>query len=162
MGRMGGIMPKIDFTQFTKFAKEFEKLAKEDMPKFNEKAVKELAARLLAKVKERTPVYSKIPGDINAQTGGKLRKGWTIEKVEREGNFYNVEVINPVHYAEYVEKGHRGVYVPEVGVTLHLDTRWTEGVFMLKISEEELERDAERILENKLEEFMRDKFKGFS
>ena len=111
---------------------------------------KELAARLLAKVIKRTPVgdYPKSSG----KKGGTLRRGWTGEKsssaqayanslkVNRVGGAYVIEVINPVEYASYVEFGHR--------------TRggkgWVEGKFMLTISEQELERDAPRVLENKL------------
>ena len=70
-------------------------------------------------------------------------------------NCYSVEVINPMEYAIYVEKGHRGVYIPTLGKTLHTDIHWTEGVFMLKISEDELARDAERIVQKKLENFMK-------
>jgi len=148
---------KIDFGQFTKLAKQFDKLATEEVQEFTVTVVKELAARLLAKVKERTPVNQGLPNDVNYNGGGgRLRDSWTIGNVTKAGNTYSVEVINPMHYASYVEKGHRGVYVPEAGVTLHLDTHWTEGVFMLKISEDELKKDAERIVENKLKKFIND------
>jgi len=148
---------KIDFGQFQKLAKDFEKLSTVQVHEFSVKVVKELASRLLAKVKERTPVNKGIEGDVNHHGGGgRLRDSWSIGNVTKSGDTYSVEVINPMHYASYVEKGHRGVYVPEVGVTLHLDTRWTEGVFMLKISEDELRKDAERIVERKLRKFVND------
>ena len=148
---------KIDFRQFQKLAQDFEKLASEEVQGFSVQVVKELAARLLAKVKERTPVNQGLPNDVNYNGGGgRLRDSWTIGNVTKRENIYSVEVINPMHYALFVEKGHRGVYVPEVGVTLHLDTRWTKGVFMLKISEDELAKDVERILENKLKKFLND------
>ncbi|MCL2357103.1 MAG: HK97 gp10 family phage protein [Defluviitaleaceae bacterium] len=151
---------KIDFGQFTKLKKQFEKLSADDMHEFSVAVVKDLAARLLAKVKRRTPVNKGLPNDVNYNGGGgRLRDSWTIGNVTKSGNIYSVEVINPMHYAIYVEKGHRGVYVPEVGVTLHLNSRWTDGIFMLKISEDELRKDAERIVENKLQKFFNN-FKG--
>ena len=132
---------KVDFGQFSKLAKDFEKLTTKEMHEFNTKVIKELAARLLSKVKERTPVNQGLPNDVNYNGGGgRLRDSWTIGNVEKSGNTYSVEVINSLPYASFVEKGHRGVYVPEVGVTLHLDTHLTEGVFMLKISEDELKK----------------------
>ena len=144
-------MAKVYFKQFEKLAKQFESLATDEIQEFTASVVKELAARLLAKVKQRTPVNVGIEGDVNYHGGGgSLRNAWTVGNVTKEGNTYSVEVINPLHYATYVEKGHRGVYVPEAGVTLHLDTHWTRGVFMLKISEDELAKDVEHIITNKL------------
>lgn len=61
----------------------------------------------------------------------------TVNKV---GNSYVIEIINPVDYASYVEFGHR--------------TRggdgWVDGKFMLTISEEEINASAPNILENKI------------
>jgi len=159
---------KVDFRQFTSFMTKFQQLAHKDKKEFSTATVKDLAARLLAKVKARTPVNKKITWkennekgklvtkvDPNYNGGGTLRRGWTIGSVTKDGDTYSVEVINPVKYASYVEKGHRGVYIPKAGVTLHTDTHWTPGVFMLKISEEELEKDAHGIVEAKLKKFLK-------
>ena len=92
--------------------------------------------------------------------GGTLRRGWTVGEVTKSGNAYSVEVINPTKYASYVEFGHRqrpGRYVPAIGKTLK--SGWVEGRFMLTISEQELEADAPRILENKLKRLFKDVFK---
>ena len=95
--------------------------------------------------------------------GGTLRRGWTGGqkvkpedyanglKVTHSGGTYIIEVVNPVEYASYVEYGHRqtpGRYVPALGK--RLKTGWVKGKFMLTISEDEIRRDAPRILENKL------------
>jgi len=101
-----------------------------------------------------------IPNDVNfAGGGGRLRDSWTIGNVNKTGGMYSVEVINPMHYAVYVEKGHRGVYVPEVGVTLHLETRWTEGVFMLQIAEAEIDKVADKFVKMKIDKFLRKKLR---
>lgn len=127
-----------------------ESLSDDQVDLFIQSCAKELAARLLAKVIKRTPtgVYPKSTG----KKGGTLKRGWTGEKtqsassyakslrVNHFGGAYVIEIINPVEYASYVEFGHR--------------TRggegWVEGKFMLTISEQEIERDAPNVLENKL------------
>lgn len=147
---------KIDFKEFKKYSDDLKKLNRGEVHKFNESAVKELAKRLLAKVIKRTPKYKNIPGDINKHTGGHLQKSWTIGNVVKVGNEYVIEVINTAHvYASYVEEGHRGVYIPTAGKTLHLDTHKTEPVHMMKISGEEIEKDAPKIIEHKLDIFLR-------
>ena len=105
-------------------------------------------------------------------SGGTLRRGWTGEKnqsayayaqslkVVHSGNVYTIEVINPVEYASYVEYGHRqtpGRFVPALGK--RLKGSWVEGKFMLTISEQEIERDAPRVLENKLKKKLEECFK---
>ncbi|MFB0840962.1 HK97 gp10 family phage protein [Paenibacillus oleatilyticus] len=103
-------------------------------PRFIEGCLKELAGRLLAKTIARTPVDT-----------GELRRGWTIGQVQRTGNQLEIEIINPVEHAKYVEYGHR--------------TRdhkgWVEGRFMLTVSEDELKRELPGIIERKMQQFMR-------
>lgn len=142
---------KVDISGLKKFRDGLEKhFSDEQVHLFIESCAKELAARLLAKVIKRTPVgeYPKETG----KKGGTLRRGWTggkssnasayanSLKVHYYGGVYVIEIINPVEYAPYVEFGHR--------------TRggdgWVEGKFMMTISEQELQRDAPKILENKL------------
>jgi len=151
---MAGMRGRINLNDLRKFQKSLLKMTKSELQQWNEAAVKELAARLLAKAGKRTPVYKKIPNDANAHTGGTLRRGWTIGEVKKVGNEYTIEVFNPVHYAEYVEFGHRGVYVPELGKVMHKNTHWTEGQFMLTMSEQELQLEAPKIMMNKLKTFM--------
>ena len=156
MGKNGSV----NVSDLKNFKKNIEKsLGSQQINLFIESCAKELAARLLAKVIKRTPVgqYPKSSG----KKGGTLRRGWTGEKsqsasayaqglkVNHFGNVYVIEIINPVNYAPYVEFGHR--------------TRggdgWVEGKFMLTISEQEIERDAPKILENKLKKKLGECFK---
>ena len=137
---------------------------------------KELAARLLAKVIKRTPVhdYSKdrhvhfvtkdgqvVDFEANiGKTGGTLRRGWTGGNksnatayansltVNKVGTDYVIEIVNPVEYASYVEFGHRTAN----------HKGWVEGQFMLTISEDEIRRSAPRILEKKLEKYLKECF----
>ena len=141
----------VDFRELQEFRRKMEASWNDDqINDFIESCAKELAARLLAKVIKRTPV-----GQYPASTGkkgGTLRRGWTGGKtqggkayadslrVNHYGNTYVIEVVNPVEYASYVEFGHR----------TRNHEGWVEGKFMLTISEQEVQGDAAKILENKL------------
>ena len=150
----------MDFRDLENFRKKIENsLGANHIDLFIESCAKELAARLLAKVIKRTPVgqYPKSSG----KKGGTLRRGWTGGKsqaansyagnlkVNHFGNVYVVEIINPVEYAPYVEFGHR----------TRNHEGWVEGKFMLTISEQEIEQDAPRVLENKLKKKLGECFK---
>ena len=65
-------------------------------------------------------------------------------EIKKSGNMYQVEIINPVHYASYVEYGHRTAN----------HKGWVEGKFMLTISEQELDTQAPAILERKIGAFL--------
>lgn len=157
-----------DFSQLKAFTDGLQRLKADDMDEFYRQCTKELAARLLAKVIKRTPV-----GDYPSKTGksgGTLRRGWTARsegeaesggrsnakqyadslQINKVGNTYQVEIINPVHYASYVEFGHR--------------TRggkgWVNGRFMLTISEQELDTQAPAILERKITQKLMEVFGG--
>ena len=151
---------KVNFRDLENFRKNLEKnLGGDQVDLFIEDCAKELAARLLAKVIKRTPVGQYPNG--SGKKGGTLRRGWTNEKtqaahayanslkVHHFGDIYVIEIINPVEYASYVEFGHR--------------TRggggWVEGKFMLTISEQEIQADAPRVLENKLKKKLGECFK---
>lgn len=148
-----------DFEQLKRLQKKMQKLQSADFDKFCEQAAKELAARLLAKVIKRTPVDD-----------GVLRRGWTAVShaeaqgggssnvkayaesliVTKVGTTYEIEVINPVNYAAYVEFGHRTAN----------HAGWVNGRFMLTISEQELDAQAPKILEKKLTKFLGGVFDG--
>ena len=156
MGKNG----KVDTKDLENFRKNIEKtLGSQQINEFIESCAKELAARLLAKVIKRTPV-GQYPSS-SGKKGGTLRRGWTGEKsqsasayaqglkVNHFGNVYVIEIVNPVNYAPYVEFGHR----------TRGGNGWVEGKFMLTISEQEIERAAPKILENKLKKKLGECFK---
>lgn len=107
--------------------------------------------------------------------GGTLRRGWTAKSeseaenggssditafvnsldVAHAGNMYTITVVNPVHYASFVELGHRqtvGRYVPAIGKCLK--RAWVPGQFMLKISEDELRSQTPAILARNIEKWL--------
>lgn len=161
---------KVNFRELKALQKRMEKLQKADLDAFSERVAKELAARLLAKVIKRTPVGQYTDGKV----GGTLRRGWTADsnreaelastfgggtgakryaeslEVVKKGNTFIVEIINPVEYASYVEYGHR--------------TRggkgWVSGNFMLTISENELDAQAPKIIEKRLNKILGEMLDG--
>ncbi len=179
---------KCDYKQLQDFQKKIEKLAQADSINFFYECARELAARLLRKVIKRTPVgenqyeIKNVNGKEKKyviKNGGTLRRGWTAKtekeaengksvdaktwanslSVKKIGDVFQIEVINPVHYASYVEFGHRqepGRFVPAIGKRL-VDS-WVEGKYMLTISEREIEAQAPKILERKLLEFLKECF----
>ena len=151
---------KIDKKGLEKLQKQLEELEKgKARDKFFEDCAKDLAARLLSLVIPKTPVGVY---DDPSRKGGTLRRGWTGGKkmdaeafaksleIEKSGKTYTITVENNVEYAPYVEYGHR--------------TRGGKGFVpgkrMLEISEQELEALAPKILQDKLENFLKGVFNG--
>lgn len=149
MGKYG----KMDVKGLLEFQKQLQKL--QDPDAFLQACAKELAARLLRMVIKRTPVgqYPKGTG----KQGGTLRRGWTGSKgqssaagyadsltVHHFGDTYVIEITNPVEYASYVEYGHRTAN----------HEGWVTGKFMMTISEQELDKIAPKVLENKIKKYL--------
>lgn len=152
---------KFDKKELEKLQKQLEELEKgKARDKFFEDCAKELAARLLSLVIPKTPV-GVYPND-SSRKGGNLRRGWTGGKntdaeafaksleIEKSGNTYTITVENNVEYAPYVEYGHR--------------TRggkgFVQGKHMLEISEQELKALSPKILQDKLEKFLKGVLNG--
>lgn len=116
---------------------------------------------------------------VTSHMGGTLRRGWTAKTeqeaesggqadptayaqslpITRQGNLYRIEIVNPVHYASYVEFGHRqtpGRYVPQIGK--RLKQGWVKGQFMLTISENQLRTEAPKLLQAKLANYLKEVF----
>lgn len=121
-----------DFRNLRELQRQIEKIQR-DRNKFCEKCAKELAARLLAKVKRRTPVSS-----------GELRRNWTVGSIRKNGDIYEIEVINSTDYGSYVEYGHRTIN----------HRGWVPGQFMMTISERELREIAPGIVERELQQWL--------
>ena len=160
-----------DIKQLKNMRDRINKMAAADIDTFITKVAKNLAARLLAKVIERTPVGEYEDG--SGMIGGTLKRGW-LAKTEREaeatavfgggagiasylkdinvaktGRVYQIDIINPVHYGIYVEFGHR----------TRNHSAWVDGHFMLTISEQQLEGQAPAIIEKMLEKYLMEVFK---
>ena len=162
---------KFDKKGLEKLQKQLEELEKgKARDKFFEDCAKELAARLLSLVIPKTPVGVY---DDPSRKGGALRRGWTggkkmdaetfarSLKVEKSGNTYTITVADDVPYASYVEYGHRqtpGRYVPAIGK--RLKEGYVPGKHMLETSEQELKALSPKILQDKLEKFLKGVLNG--
>ncbi|MEC1178538.1 HK97 gp10 family phage protein [Metasolibacillus meyeri] len=119
----------------------------------------ELAKKLWKKTKNKTPFNT-----------GLLRNTWQIGTISKIGDIYEIEVYNDTEYAEFVEhgfkahwvpgrwEGHQFIYDPKErksGMFVGKPGTYVEGKFMLKLSEQELEREMERFLQRKQEQFLR-------
>lgn len=137
----------VDYKQLEKLQKQIEELQKYDFDAFVRDATNEIAQRFYAKVVKRTPVgqYPKGSGKV----GGTLRRGWRMSQVKEVADGYEVQIINPVFYAPYVEFGHR----------TRNHKGWVEGRFMMTKTELEIEKDLPRLIERKLVKFLEDKLK---
>ena len=144
----------VDYKQFEQFAKKLEKqLSDEKREKFMEDCCKEIAARLLRRVIKRTPTVE-----------GALKRGWSVDgnkniNVVKRGGEYRCAIYNPVQYSSFVEFGHRrvpGVYIPSLGKST--TAGWTDGKFMLTISEKEVQSLAPALLEKRLMELLKGAF----
>lgn len=150
-----------------------------------DKIAKELAARLLRDVIKRTPtgksveIYKSIL-DINnkhvlykrgkkkgkakykkitVHTGGTLKKGWTVTDLSFFGG-HMFKISNNIFYCTYVENGHRqkpGRYVPAIGK--RLKRSWAPGKHMLSISAEMLQKNAQAIIDKRINEWLNEVMK---
>lgn len=164
---------KCDYSQLEKLQKKMDKMQKNDFDVFCQKCAKNLAARLLRLVIQATPKSETVREEIvdakgkrtlqTVKNGGTLQRGWTAKgekqavnggnpgadvyaaslPVVKKGDTYHVTVYNPVHYASYVEFGHRRV-----------NGGWTEGKLMLTKSEIIIEQGAPKMLERKIKKYM--------
>ena len=134
-------MGKFDTKGLKDFQKQLESLQPPD--EFVESCAKELAARLYARVKKRTPTgdYPKSTG----KQGGTLKRGWTIGEIKKEEDNYVIEIINPVEYASYVEYGHRTAN----------HKGWVPGQFFMTIAQQEIETIAPKVLEAKIMKYLK-------
>lgn len=137
-------MSKVDYSELLKFQKQLKNLQEADKTAFLTSAAKECANRLWGKVRSYTPVGT-YPAE-SGKVGGTLKRGWVVRDLDvqkiGQNTIVSIKVINPVHYASFVEYGHR----------TRNHTGWVEGQFMLTRSEMELESDLPGIIERKLQQ----------
>ena len=160
-----------DFSQLKKLADRLDKLEAGDLDAFTESVAKDLGARLLRLVKERTPKGEKpewVDPEIlqkywSGYSGGELKRKWTVLTIEKQGDAYVVTIVNPMEYASDVEYGHitpkHGYpqkFVPAIGKTIKY--HWVPGRFMLRLSLEDLEKNSPVWVERKLNRFLKEVF----
>ena len=114
-------------------------LMKNDFNKFLREFLLEMADRVLARVKPRTPV-----GDT-----GELKRHWELGDIKGEGRNISVEILNGMEYATDIEYGHRIMGGPGHSI----EVGWYEGRFMLKISIDEIRKQMPIRYQNEFKKF---------
>lgn len=129
----------VEFSELKELQKELQNL-RENIDSIVYPIANELTARLLTKVKRKTPVGRYPKG----KTGGTLKKSWKIGEVRKKGNNFEVEIFNPMDYADYAEHGHRTRERKDGS------RGWVEGKFMLTVSVREIQTLAPKLIEKRL------------
>ena len=124
---------KFDMKGLLELQKELKKLQNPDV--FVESCAKELAQRLFRELINNTPYITH-----------RLQRGWTIGEIKRCDGGYEVEIVNPVEYASYVEYGHRTIKKDGIG--------WTPGVRFVKTSVENVDKMSKPLLEKRMNEYL--------
>lgn len=141
---------KIDISEIIALRDRIQKLLNIDLDAYCSTVTKHIAAELKGIVIRRTP-----------RKTGELARAWTTTDIQKIGDTYHIEVINPLEYAEYVEFGHAqtpGRYVEAIGK--RLKKGWVEGKFMLTIAERDLQRNLDEIIRQKLEALLTEAING--
>ena len=174
----------VDFSEIKKLTEVVENISA-TRDEVIDNIAKELTARLFRMVVTRTPVGKSIVIyrsilDVNnkhvlyesgkrkgqakykkttTHTGGTLRRGWTVTDLSYFGT-HMFKISNNIFYCTYVENGHRqtpGRYVPAIGKKLKKS--WVPGKHMLKLSTEELQRQAQPFVEKKINQWLNEVMK---
>lgn len=85
-----------DYSEFIALRDKIERLKNFDLDAFCMQITRELGQILFDAVVQRTPVDTE-----------ELKRKWIVNRVGKNGSMYEVEIINPLEYAEFVEFGHR-------------------------------------------------------
>lgn len=114
---------KFDTKDFDAFVSEFEDKANGTLVVEEvEKAMTKTAGIALNKVKKKTPTDS-----------GTLKRGWSASNLKSYGGVFLIDIYNNTEYAPFIENGHR---IVRGGKTVG----YTPGVFMLKETIDEIDR----------------------
>lgn len=125
-------MAKFDISELKEFQKRLEAMEKNTFDNIARQCTNELAARMLRKTAEHTPVKS-----------GHLEGSWRANAAIKRGGQWRTAVFNPVKYAPYVEYGHRKI-----------NGGWVAGRHMMERSADDIERDAEKIIQSKMRKIL--------
>lgn len=115
------------------FEKKLGEMISTKYPQEFQDIVIQMAYELQGKVREKTPVDT-----------SRLRDGWQVGKIKKNGGVVTIDVFNNVEYAAPVNYGHR---TGKRG--------FKEGVYMLELSIEELNAALPSYLQRWLSDFIR-------
>lgn len=127
MGKWGSV----NFSDLKKLQKSLEKTQKE-IPLLMKEVATEIGNEFLQGVISRTP----------STDDNKLKNAWKLT-VNQKGNNFEILLENPLEYASMIEYGHKTA----IG-------GFKQGVYMLKITEQEIVNKMDTIASRKLNKYL--------
>lgn len=120
---------KFDFRELEELARSVElALSGDFIDRFIRDYMLEMAYRIHRNTVMRTPTDTTL-----------LKRSWVVGEVKKVGNVYQIEISNNVHYASFVEMGHRK----------RNGKGWVMGKFMVTISTKQVAREMPGYLERR-------------
>lgn len=159
-------MSQFDYSQFEKYVKDFEK-ATNEFDEFLRSFLLQMAYRVIARVKPRTPVDTGFlreawfVGDeakvIKSGDDGKFTSDYSsafaskasLDSVKVIGNSLQIVIGNIAEYASFIEYGHA-----------YSNGRWYQGKFMLTISIDEIQAQIPKRFEAEFKKFLKNRGVG--
>ena len=163
-------MSDFDYSQFEAYFKDFEK-ATDEFDSFLRKFLLQMAYRVIARVKPRTPVDTGflreawfVGDEAKAIKAGKHKADGSIyssnyasafaskaslDSVKVKGNSLEIVIGNIAEYASFIEFGHA-----------YENGKWYTGKFMLTISIDEIQQQLPKRFESEFKKFLKDRGVG--
>ena len=126
-----------DFKELEDFIEKFT-INENEIVSLMEGFLEEKAQRVVAGAKERTPTIS-----------GELRRAWQVGDVSVNGKDVEVEILNGMEYATFVEFG-----------ATNRDGTWRDGQYILTISINEMQKQIPLRWQKTFAEFLKSKGVG--
>lgn len=143
---------KFDDSDFQAFVKHFDnEVQGERFLRDIEKSFAQVTGMALNIIKKNTRDIVYRDQNKPWSVTGNLIRQWGASNVKRNGDDLVVELFNNADYAIYVEMGHRGVYIPSLGKTIHLDSHYTEGKHILEKSLDEIKKLINEIIDEEFQ-----------
>ncbi len=129
---------KVDFSELDNLQDKL-KITQQNYEYFLRNFLIEMANRVIAKTKPRTP-----------KDTGSLRGAWQLGRITNNGKMLEIEINNSTEYATEIEYGHRIV-------RNNVEVGYYNGRFMLKVSIDEVNRQMPARYKKAFESFCRGK-----
>ena len=126
-----------DFKELEDFIEKFT-IDQSEIVQLIEEFLEEMAQRAVAGAKERTPTVS-----------GELRRAWQVGDVSVDGKDVEVEILNGMEYASFVEFG-----------ATNRDGTWRNGQYILTVSINEIQKQIPLRWQKAFAEFLKSKGVG--
>lgn len=169
---------EFDMEDFAEFNRSLVKLSQSgSLQNFNKQVVKEMASVYVREAKLNTPVGKRsVKFMQNGQVQTKYfdsehtRQSWSVGRYRLDDRTGRIRVFNTSSYASFLNDGHRqevGRFLPWIGQSKggvmqggRLKKPWVDGAYMHEKAEKALSKNAKRIMEITLKEWIK-KHGGF-